>query len=69
MEKIWLETINKKNPKIKNELSQINEQFDLVGLENLICKEKEKHYDSKPNLATRQCSMITIEKISELLLN
>ena len=67
LEKIWLETINKKNPKIKNELSQINEQFDLDGLENLIRKEKEKHYDSKPSLATRQCSMITIEKISKLL--
>ena len=63
----WLETVNKKNPKIKSELNGINEKLDLKGLENLIRQEKDKHFESKPSLATRQCSMAAIEKISAFL--
>jgi transketolase len=36
-------------------------------LKDLIQQEKEKHFDSKPSLATRQCSMAAIEKISAFL--
>ena len=61
------EIINKKNPKIKNDLSKTIEEFDISALENLIYQEKAKHYESKPSLATRQCSMAAIEKISALL--
>jgi transketolase len=39
----------------------------LANLESLIKKEKIKYFDSKPSLATRQCSMATIESISALL--
>ena len=67
LENEWLETINKKNPKIKRELDETTERFNLNGLENLIQQEKEKHFDSKPSLATRQCSMAAIEKISAFL--
>ena len=67
LENNWLETINKKNPKIKNELNLTNQESNLGGLENLIREEKKKHFDSKPSLATRQCSMAAIERISALL--
>ena len=67
LENKWLETVNKKNPKIKCELNEANEKFDLNGLENLIRQEKDKNFESKPSLATRQCSMAAIEKISAFL--
>ena len=67
LENEWLETVNKKNPKIKNELNGANGKFDLNGLENLIRQEKDKNFESKPSLATRQCSMAAIEKISAFL--
>ena len=67
LENKWLETVNKKNPKIKSELIGANEKLDLNGLENLIRREKDKHFETKPSLATRQCSMAAIEKISAFL--
>ncbi len=67
LENKWLETVNKKNPKIKSELNSANEKLDLNGLENLIREEKDKYFESKPSLATRQCSMAAIEKISAFL--
>jgi len=67
LEKSWLQIINKKNPKIKNELNKFKEKLDISGLESLIQKEKEKYFETKPSLATRQCSMAAIEKISAFL--
>ena len=67
LEKSWLQIINKKNPKIKNELNKYKEKLNLSGLESLIQKEKEKYFEAKPSLATRQCSMAAIEKISAFL--
>ena len=67
LENEWIEIINKKDPKLKDKLSQIYEKFDLNPLENLIRQEKEKHFEIKPSLATRQCSMAVIEKISAFL--
>ena len=67
LEKNWLQIINKKNPKIKNELNKFKEKLDLSGLESLIQKEKEKYFEAKPSLATRQCSMAAIEKISAFI--
>jgi len=67
LENKWLEAVNKKNPKIKSELNSANGKLDLNGLENLIRQEKDKHFESKPSLATRQCSMAAIEKISAFL--
>ncbi len=63
----WLETVNKKNPKIKSQIGKVLEKFDFTGLEKLILDEKEIHFESKPSLATRQCSMAAIEKISTFL--
>ncbi len=67
LENNWLQIINKKNPKIKNELNKYKEKLNLSGLESLVQKEKEKYFEAKPSLATRQCSMAAIEKISAFL--
>ena len=39
----------------------------MGNLESLIEKEKTKYFDLKPSLATRQCSMASIESISEII--
>jgi transketolase len=67
LEKKWMETINKKDPKIKLELEKTYINSDINELEKLIEKEKTKYFDSKPSLATRQCSMAAIESISAML--
>jgi len=67
LENEWIEATKKKNSNITNELYKTTEKLDINGLENIIQKEKKKHFDTKPSLATRQCSMSAIEKISEFL--
>ena len=67
LEKKWQETINKKSSKIKSDLEKDYLSSDLRNLENLIEKEKTKYFESKPSLATRQCSMAAIESISAIL--
>ena len=67
LEKKWQETINKKNPKIKSDLDKNYINSNLENLEDLIEKAKTKFFEEKPNLATRQCSMVAIENISALL--
>ena len=67
LEKLWEDTINKKNPKIKSELEKNYVNSDLGSLEKVIEKEKAKYFETKPNLATRQCSMAAIESISTIL--
>ena len=67
LEKAWQDTVNKKNPKIKSELEKNFINSDLGNLEKLIEKEKTKYFESKPSLATRQCSMAAIESVSTVL--
>ena len=67
LEKEWHDLINKKNSKIKSDLEKNYINNDLNSLEILIEKEKKKFFESKPSLATRQCSMAAIESISALL--
>ncbi len=67
LEEKWKETINKKKFDAKINLEQNNISSELENLEELIQKEKLKYFDSKPSLATRQCSMSTIESISKVL--
>ena len=67
LEKKWLDTLYKKNSKIKSELENTYINSNLSELEKLIDKEKIKYFESKPSLATRQCSMATISSISALL--
>ncbi len=67
LEKKWNELIDKKNSRIKDELRKNYNNSDFVDLENLIVKEKTKYFETKPILATRQCSMAAIESISSML--
>ena len=61
------ENFNKKNDKIKNDFKSTYVNSDLKNLESLIQKEKAKYFESKPSLATRQCSMASIEIISTII--
>ena len=67
LEKRWEENFNKKNTKIKNDFKSTYVDSDLKNLESLIQKEKAKYFESKPSLATRQCSMASIEIISTII--
>ncbi len=66
-EKKWQETLSKKNLSIKSELENTYTKSDLKELENLIKREKSKYFESKPSMATRQCSSVTIESLSKML--
>ncbi len=67
LEARWLETLDKKNSNIKSNLKDTYINSDLKDLENLIKKEKAKYFESKPSMATRQCSSAVIESISSIL--
>jgi transketolase len=67
LEKKWQDLIDKKKPEIRSELEKNYINSDLGELEKLIEKEKIKYFESKPSLATRQCSMAVIESISSML--
>ena len=67
LEKKWRELIDKKHTRIKDELEENYFNSGLSELESLIEKEKTKYFESKPSLATRQCSMAAIESVSSLL--
>ena len=55
--------------KIKEKFNSINNKIFRDKLNDLIVKEKEKFFHTKPSLATRQCSMKVIEAISDFLPN
>ena len=65
-EEKWLEILEKKNSNIKSVLKDTYVDSNLKELENIIKKEKKKYFDSKPSMATRQCSSATIESISSI---
>ena len=67
LEKKWQKTIDNASPKLKNKLEKTYNKIELNDLESLIEKEKIKYFETKPNLATRQCSMAAIESISAIL--
>ena len=67
LEAKWLETLDKKNSNIKSTLKDTYIESDLKNLEDLIKKEKTKYFESKPSMATRQCSSAAIESISSIL--
>jgi transketolase len=67
LEKKWNKDLSKKSTAIKNELEKFTNNLDKGKLENLIYEEKKKYFESKPSLATRQCSSAVIESVSQLL--
>ena len=69
LEKEWLNSLNNSSVKIKEKFNSINNKIFRDKLNDLIVKEKEKFFNTKPSLATRQCSMKVIEAISDFLPN
>ena len=67
LEEKWLEILNKKNKNIKTELEDIYIGSNIKNLGELIKQEKTKYFETKPSMATRQCSSIAIESISSIL--
>ena len=67
LEKDWQQKLNKKNSKIVSELKNNYIQSNFEELENIIKEEKIKYFESKPSMATRQCSSVAIESISNVL--
>ena len=67
LENRWKESLSKKNPKIKKELEETYIDSNINKLKETIKDEKSKYFDSKPSLATRQCSSKTIESISTII--
>ena len=65
----WNEKLEKKGEKIKTELNNMINFSEITKLGELIKKKKKEFFDQKPSLATRQCSSIAIENISEILNN
>ncbi len=69
LEKDWLARLNKSKDGIKNTFNEFNNKIFKDKLSKLILKEKEKYFQEKPSLATRQCSMKVIESINNLMPN
>ena len=55
LEKEWLNSLNNSSVKIKEKFNSINNKIFKDELNDLIVKEKEKFFQTKPSLATRQC--------------
>ena len=60
LEKNWRNEVDKSDTKIQQQLTN-PENLNIQELDNLIFQEKERNFNEKPELATRQCSMKVIE--------
>ena len=69
LEKNWIDTLNKSKPEIKEKFNILNNKLYNKDLGELIYSEKTKYFQEKPTIATRQCSMKVIEKITEIMPN
>ena len=69
LENNWLKNLNSSNQNLKTEFNKVNNEIFINNLSKTISKEKEKYFREKPQMATRQCSMKTIECLTEILPN
>ena len=69
LETKWKKNLDKKSSSVKADLKKISINADVENLEELIRNEKLKYFETKPSLATRQCSSMTIESIRKVLPN
>ncbi len=67
LEKDWHNSFEKADKKIKDKFSYFNKRDYEKELKFFIDKEKEKYFNEKPEMATRQCSMTVIEGISNII--
>ena len=69
LEKNWLKELNKSKKEIKQNFNHFNNTIFRDKLNDLVNLEKEKYYQDKPAMATRQCSMKVIETLNSLMPN
>ena len=67
LEKKWNDILNKKDNKIKEELERLSKGEFPINLDKLLGDEKLKFFQTKPKMATRQCSSSVISTISNIL--
>ena len=67
IEKKWTQSLQKKNKKNKIELEEFLNNENFNNLEKIIHDEKIKYFESKPSMATRQCSSSVIETVTNLM--
>jgi transketolase len=66
-EEKWKNTLNKKNIKIKKEYERLTKGEFPTDLNKIFGDEKLKFFQTKPKMATRQCSSSVINSISNIL--
>ena len=66
-EEEWKNTLNKKNIKIKKEHERLTKGEFPTDLNKIFGDEKLKFFQTKPKMATRQCSSSVINSISNIL--
>ena len=69
IEKEWLNELNNAKKEVKDKFNLFNNKIHKEDLNKLILEEKNKYFQEKPSMATRQCSMNVIEKINKILPN
>ena len=67
LEREWLKVLEKKDEKTKMQLRDIYLKSNLMNLDEIISEKKKEFSNTKPSMATRQCSSSTIESISKIL--
>ena len=66
IEKNWLSLLDK-SPKVKNELEKLVKGELTLKLDKVLGDEKLKFFQTKPKMATRQCSSSVISSITNIL--
>ena len=69
IESDWLKNLNSSNKNLKEAFNRTNNEIFLKDLNKVILQEKKKYFEEKPQMATRQCSMKTIESLTDILPN
>ena len=67
LEEKWNNILGKKNTKIKEEYKRLTKGELPVDLDKILGDEKLKFFQTKPKMATRQCSSSVINSISDAL--
>ncbi len=67
LEEKWNDILDKKNTKIKEEYDRLIKEDLPTNLDKILGDEKLKFFQTKPKMATRQCSSSVINSISDIL--
>ncbi len=67
LEEKWRNILDKKNIKIKEEYARLIKEELPTNLDQILGDEKLKFFQTKPKMATRQCSSAVINSISDIL--